>query len=116
MSTTTAPQMTAVEQALLASLPGLIGMAFAGKLAPVNLQIQTGLVGAGTDAAAEVDDLHAKLDSFEASNPLIAAAISAFHQIARVLGLELPSEDAIFAGVKQAAADVLAGLKAPAAA
>nr|WP_321985307.1 hypothetical protein [uncultured Lichenicoccus sp.] len=118
MSTTTtaAPAMTAVEQTLLASLPGLIGMAFAGKLAPVNVTVQTGLVTAGTDAAAEVDELHSKLDTLEASNPLITASIAAFHQIASVLGLALPSEDAVFAGVKAAAGDVLNGLKAPAAA
>ena len=116
MSTTTAPAMTAIEQTLLASLPGLIGMAFAGKLAPVSVQLQTGLVAANTDAAAELADLQAKLDSFEASNPLIAASISAFRQIARVLGLQLPDESAVFQGVKTAAADVLNGLKAPAAA
>ncbi len=115
-TTTTAPALTAVEQTLLASLPGLIGMAFAGKLAPVNLTVQTGLITANTDAAAEVADLQAKLDGFEASNPLLAAAMSAFKQIASVLGLALPSEDAIFAGVKAAAGDVLNGLKAPAAA
>ncbi len=115
-TTTTAPAMTAVEQTMLASLPGIIGLAFAGKLAPVNLTVQTGLVTANTDAAAELADLQAKLDSFEASNPLMAASISAFHQIATVLGLKLPSEDEVFAGVKAAAGDVLNGLKAPAAA
>ena len=118
MSTTAtiAPAMTAVEQTLLASLPGIIGLVFAQKLAPVNVTIQSGLVTANTDAAAELADLQAKLDSFEASNPLIAASISAFKQIASVLGLALPTEAEIFAGVKAAAADVLSGLKAPAAA
>ena len=114
-TTTTAPtaaSVSAIEGAVFSSLPGLIGLMFAGKLAPVSVKMDGAIVEADAETAAEIDKLKGQLDALETSNPLIAQSISAFHTIASVLGLQVPSEDQVVAGVKAAAHDVLSSLKA----
>ena len=110
MSGTASSNISIIESGVLTSLPGLIGIAFAGKLSPVSMSVQAGLVRADSAVAATLVRLQAEADALETGSPLIARSIVAFHQIATVLGLALPAEDAIFAGVKAAAHDVLGSL------
>ena len=112
MSASTATNISIIESGVLTSLPGLIGIAFAGKLTPVSLAIQKSLVTADANVAAAITRLQATADALETGSPLIVGSVLAFHQIAIVLGLALPSEDAVFAGVKAAAHDVLESLVA----
>ena len=111
-TTTTVSTIDTIEQAVLTSLPGLIGMAFAGRLAPVSVKVQAGLVTADTDAAAALTKLQGELDTLEASDPLVQKSIAAGAQILTTLGLALPTEAEVFEHFKAAANDVLAGLKA----
>ncbi len=112
MSTTTATNISIIESGVLTSLPGLIGIAFAGRLAPVSVSIQKEIGTLDVSAAAELVKLQSDLDGLETGSPLVVSSIVAFHQIATVLGLALPTEDAIFQGVKAAAHEVLESLLA----
>ena len=112
MSATASSNISIIESGVLTSLPGLIGIAFAGKLAPISVTIQTDLAKADVTVTAAIVRLQGDADALETKSPLIVGAIVAFRQIATVLGLALPSEDEIFTGVKAAAHDVLASLVA----
>nr|WP_321986116.1 hypothetical protein [uncultured Lichenicoccus sp.] len=115
MSTTTTTAVSTIEQTTLAALPSLIGMAFAGKGAGLNVTIQSGIATADSDVAAAVDHLVAEFSTAESSNPLLAESIAAAQQVAAALGLQLPTEAEITEGVKKSACDLLNGFKAPAA-
>ncbi|WP_428374982.1 hypothetical protein [Lichenicoccus sp.] len=112
MSATMPTNISIIESGVLTSLPGLIGIAFAGKLAPVSVTIQKEIGSVDVSVVAELVKLQVALDTIETGSPLVVSSIVAFHQIATVLGLALPTEDAIFQGVKAAAHDVLESLLA----
>nr|WP_321983154.1 hypothetical protein [uncultured Lichenicoccus sp.] len=114
MSATTTTDISIIESGVLTSLPGLIGIAFAGKLAPISVTIQNAIGTADGTVAAAITRLQAQLDTLETGSPLVVQSIVAFRKIATVLGLALPSEDTIFQGVKAAAHEVLESMLATA--
>ena len=112
-TTSSAAAVSTIEATTLAALPGLIGIAFAGKAAGLNVSIQAGLTSADTDVARAIDQLVAELNAADASHPLVSAVIGDARKIAEVVGLDLPTQAEMVDGAKKSACDLLNSLKAP---
>ena len=112
MSTTSTSPASSAAIAGLTSIPALVGV-FAGQaLSGVNTKIQGDVQTIEQDASTAITELQQKLDAAETSNTLVSTALTAARETATTLGLQLPTEDQLFAAVKQAANDLAAGLKA----
>lgn len=101
-----------IENTVLTTFPGLVAMAFANKAAGISSTVQSTIGTLDAESAAAVTKLQGELDTLETSSPLVEQVISALHSVAKTIGLALPAEDAVFAGVKLAMHDVLSALKA----
>ena len=112
MSTTTTPTVSSTDAAIIAAIPfaaSVLGGFLSGKLAGVNATIQADIASAETKADAEIDAVHAKLDAFEASSPLVQPALAGSLQVLNASGLKTWTEADLFGAAK---AMVNAGLDA----
>ncbi|MCP9320122.1 hypothetical protein KBX73_10130 [Acetobacter persici] len=93
---------------LNAVIPAIAG----SKMKTYSSIAQAAVKSAVVTAVGGVDKLQAAFDKFEADNPVVAAAVSEFTTLAKSLGFELPTEDAIVVHLKAAVTD-LAGTIMP---
>ena len=89
-------------------IPAIAG----SKLATYSSVAQAAVKSAVTTVDGGIDKLQAAFDKFENGNPIVASAVSEFTTLAKSLGVELPTEDAIVTHLKAAVAD-LAGIFVP---
>lgn len=89
-------------------IPAIAG----SKLATYSSVAQAAVKSAVTTVDGGIDKLQSAFDKFENGNPIVASAVSEFTTLAKSLGVELPTEDAIVTHLKAAVAD-LAGIFVP---
>ncbi|KAB8123985.1 hypothetical protein D3W54_06980 [Komagataeibacter medellinensis] len=97
---------------IFSGINALLAASAENKLSTYNAVAQTAIKAAVTQVDGGVDSLQTAFTKFEASNPVVAQAIAEFKSLATILGLFVPTEEAIVTHVQAAITD-LSGILVP---